>query len=126
MATDAQKAIVQLKDPLAYQAVTSSVDPAVPGTTLDDAIDSAITQLNRTLYRNQFDTAVALLAICTIRRQNPNIGAGFLAVVSETSGGSRTKRLDRLPKGFPAHWYTCPAGEELIGLTQSLSPPSFG
>lgn len=126
MATDAQRALVRLKDPIAYQAITSDISTAIPGTALDDALDLAATQLPRRLYGIQYDLAVALLAIVTIRRMNPNIGAGVLTSISETVGGSRGKSLDRLPQGYPAHWYGIPAGEELIGLTFALTPPSFG
>lgn len=119
MATQAQRNLAILKDPLAAK------DPKAAAF-LDDALDLAASQLSRTRYGSQFDLAVALAAICTLRRQNPNIGGGTITSVGESAGGSRSKSADRMPKGYPADWYTCPAGEELIGLSYSLSPPSFG
>ena len=128
MATDAQRELVRLKDPVAY-AGTQQTDPtpgARPPTTLDDALDLAALQLSRRTYGNMFDLAVALSAICTIRRQSPNIGGGMITMIGEGEGNRRSKSQQNMPAGYPAHWYTCPAGEELIGLTSSLTPPSFG
>jgi len=118
VATQAQRDLVALKDPIVYKATVA--------TNLDAALDLAAIQLARSLYRNQFDLAVALAAICTLRRTNPNIGGGALTAVGESAGGSRTKSPTNMPPGYPANWYTCPAGEELIGITTSLTPPTFG
>lgn len=119
MATQAQRDLVDLNDPLVF------ADPGCAAQ-LDNAIDLAASRLSRALYGNQFDLAVALAAICTLRRRNPNVGGGSLLGVTEAQGGARSKSSSNMPPGFPADWYTCPAGEELIGLTFSLTPPIGG
>lgn len=119
MATDAQRALVWLKDPLAYG------DPVAED--LDAALDLGALLLPRRLFGNAFDLAVALYACCTLRRQNPNLGAGVLTGISEGGGGgSRTKTPQNMPSWFRADWYTIPAGEELIGLVTANTPPSLG
>lgn len=118
MATQTQRDYVSLKDPLVYKAAVA--------TNLDSALDLAALQLSRRLYGLQFDLAVALSAVCTLRRTNPNIGGGALIGVGEAAGGSRSKTMANMPPGYPSDWYTCPAGEELIGITTSLTPPTFG
>lgn len=119
MATAAQRAYVELDDPILW------ADPNAQ-TVLDDALDVAATRLNRNLYRAQFDQAVALLAIHTIRRRNPNIGAGVLVSNSDPVSGGASKSPAHMPAGYPPDWYTTPAGEALIALSYSLTPPTFG
>lgn len=120
MGAEEQAAYVNLTDPLLY------ADPRIQAV-LSDALTLAATQLNRTLYRSQFDYAVALLTIINLRHQNPNIGGGITISNGDPVSGSKGKSPHNLPKGLPAHWYEVPtAAALLIGLTQTASPPSFG
>lgn len=124
-----QRAYVRLRDPIAYAwADNAQADDGTGATTtvLLAALTDAAAELSATLYKGRYDLAVALLALVIIRRNNPNIGAGAIVSNADPVSGSVSKSAANLPKGYPAHWYTTPAGEELIGLSWSLSPPSFG
>lgn len=131
MAYAQQAALVRLRDPIAYAWATNQPASAIDGTddaatVLTEAIASAKLELSSILFRGQTDLAIALCAICIIRRDNPNIGGGQIVSNSDPVSGSVSKTFKNLPAGFPAHWYTVPAGEELIGLTFQRSVPSFG
>ncbi len=118
--------------PAAEQAVLmNEIDPiaytwAAGRGIVSAQLTSAATQLTVRRYGNQYDRAVALLALNTIRRNNPNIGGGQTVSNDDPVSGGVRKSHGHMPAGYPSHWYTTPAGEELIGLTESLTPPSFG
>ena len=117
-----QAEYAQQIDPIAYTYAAAQPSPR----SFTDYATAARSRLPVARYGNQFDRAIALLAVHNIRRQNPNIGAGQTSDYSDPATGGTKKRIDRMPSGYPADWYTTPAGEELIGLTDSLSPPSWG
>ena len=119
MAQAAQAALMNEIDPIAYKwAAGLGIVSA--------QLTSAAAQLSPRLYGALLDRATALLALNTIRRNNPNIGGGQLVSNGDPVSGSSSKSQSHLPRGYPSHWYTTPAGEELIGITESLTPPSFG
>lgn len=126
-----QAALVRLRDPIAYAWASNTPASAIDGTddaatVLTEAIASATLEVSSVLFRGQRDLAIALCALCIIRRDNPNIGGGQIVSNSDPVSGSVRKASSNLPPGFPAHWYTTPAGEELIGLCYQRSVPSFG
>lgn len=131
MAYAQQAAYVRLRDPVAYAWAVNQPASAIDGsddaaTVLTQALADAQAELSSVLFRGQIDLAIALCAICIIRRNNPNVGGGQIISNSDPVSGSVSKTTSNLPPGFPPHWYTTPAGEELIGLTYQRSVPSFG
>lgn len=120
MGTTQQLALVAVLDPILYRSPEAQTSLSTVLTSLCQPRLSSVT------FGRYWDEACALLAIHTIRCQNPNVGGGETVSYGDPVSGEARKTTKNVPAGLPADWGSTPAGIRLIGLLQSCSPPVCG